>query len=73
MARRWRGERGVVGSTVVVIGLVGILRVAAFRADGYRTSELDLHDAGVWVTRGRDASLGRVNARIAQVEVLLAC
>ncbi|MCC5949483.1 MAG: cadherin-like domain-containing protein [Nitriliruptoraceae bacterium] len=60
-ARRWL-------SAFVVLGVVGGLGWAAWRAEGFVTPEPDLHDAGVWVTRADERRVGRTNTEIMTVD-----
>lgn len=64
---RQRVSRGSLLSSVVVVVASGALLVAAFDAEGYRTPELKLHDAGVWLSRS--SAIGRMNTEIKQVDV----
>lgn len=64
---RSRRERGNVASAGLLVTLTGILLAAAIHADGYVTPEHELHDGGIWVTRG--AVYGRANTQIAEIEM----
>lgn len=66
--RHW--GRGV--SLGVLMLLVGGISWAATQAEGFVTPEPDLHDAGVWVTRGDERRLGRTNTEINTVDTSLA-
>lgn len=65
-----RSDRGTVPSTGLLVAMAAALLGAALQAEGYRSPELDLHDAGVWVTRA-SSTLGRVNSQIVQVDLRL--
>lgn len=60
----------------MIVVACGALLAAAFAAEGYRTPKLELHDAGVWLSRtvGDDSSrggpaVGRENTQIQEVDV----
>lgn len=71
-----RFDRGSVLSSAVIVVAAGALLAAAFAAEGYRTPKLELHDAGVWLSRevgddtsGGGAAVGRENTQIQEVDV----
>jgi hypothetical protein len=57
---------------VVLLVCVGALIAAALGKDGYQTPELDLHDAGVWISDAGRGAIGRTNTQIHQVDVRMA-
>jgi hypothetical protein len=65
--RRWR-SRAALG---IVVALVLPLVIAAVRAQGFHASQVNLDDAGVWVTNGDRGLVGRVNTQIGRLEVAL--
>ncbi len=44
------------------------MTVAAFRADGYATTSVDLTQRSVWVTNGEKFMVGRVNRQIDELD-----
>ena len=58
-------------SSALVTVLFGALLVMAIRADGNIVPELDLHDAGIWVTNTTDGAVGRTNTEIHTVDTRL--
>jgi len=55
------------GTGVLSISLVLGVLVAAMNDDGYKAAKVDLHDAGVWVTKR--SKIARLNTEIAEFEV----
>lgn len=55
-------------SVFVVLALVATTVYFALRSDGNIVPELDLHDAGVWVTNESSKQVGRTNTEIAVVD-----
>lgn len=56
-------------SPAVVLVAVIALVAAVLEAEGYRTPELELHDAGVWISWSDQGQVGRTNTQIGQVDV----
>lgn len=73
---RWRPRALLEGKTIAVFvatTVVATLVFFAVRADGFHATRMNLHDAGVWVTRQQPgAEFGRVNTEIALVDTRLA-
>jgi hypothetical protein len=55
-------------SPLVVIGLVAVALVAIIRDDGNQLPDLDLHDAGIWVSNPQIGAVGRTNTEIQTVD-----
>ncbi len=64
-----RPRMNAIATGVLVALLVGTVAVAAGREEGFRATKVDLHDAGVWVTKRKAA--GRVNTEIRELEALV--
>jgi hypothetical protein len=64
------GGRRIATLVVALVGalVVGLLTVAAFRADGYATTSVDLAQRAVWVTNGEKFMVGRVNRQIDELD-----
>ncbi|MEQ1701393.1 MAG: hypothetical protein ABMA25_14890, partial [Ilumatobacteraceae bacterium] len=55
--------------TVAVVGLLASgLAFAATKAEGYKANEVTLHDGGIWVTRGHDNQIGRLNTDLGKID-----
>lgn len=67
---KWMGGvdigRRLTWRTGGLLGLLTLLVVAAFAADGFRSAKVDLNEAGVWVTSPTRA--GRLNMQIRQID-----
>ncbi len=69
------GRSGVVGGRRVswrsggVLGVLVVLVVAAFAAEGFRSAKVDLNEAGVWVTNRGTSQVGRLNMQTQKIEV----
>ncbi len=58
--------------TVAVIGLLASgLVFAATKAEGFKANEVTLHDGGIWVTRGNDNQVGRLNTDLGQLDTVI--
>lgn len=66
-----RQNRTTMMSSFVVVVAAMALIAAALNGEAFRTPELKLHDAGVWIANGKELSVGRVNTQIAEVDVRL--
>lgn len=71
MLARIRADRGSIASTVLIVVAAAAVLAAALAAEGFKTPELDLHDAGVWISRDGQGQVGRTNTQIAQVDVIV--
>lgn len=60
--RRTSAAAGIVTAAAVALG------VMAFTYDGFRTTDVDLHDGGVWVTRGSELQVGHLNAQAQELD-----
>lgn len=69
MAEKVRSRATKLFSPGVVILAVVALVAAVLDAEGYRTPELKLHDAGVWISWAANGQVGRTNTQISQVDV----
>lgn len=56
-------------SSAAVVVATGALVAAALGAEGYHTPELELHDAGIWLSRSDEGALGRLNTQVKEVDV----
>jgi hypothetical protein len=54
----------------VVLAVVALV-AAMLDAEGYRTPELELHDAGVWISSDNDGLIGRTNTQVDEVDLAL--
>src|SRR5690349_16329347 len=55
-----RHRMALASGTVLSVG-AAVLVAYAMSADGYRVSQVDLNDGGIWVTSDRDGLFGRLN------------
>ena len=53
---------------LVVAVVVGVVAVAAYRADGYATTSVDLKQRSVWVTNASQFMVGRINRQIDELD-----
>lgn len=60
--RRTSAAAGIVTAAAVALG------VMAFTYDGFRTTDVDLNDGGVWVTRGSELQVGHLNAQAQELD-----
>lgn len=58
-------------SVLVVVALIATTLFFVFRSDGNIVPELDLHDAGIWVSNEAAGQVGRTNTEIATVDTRL--
>lgn len=58
-------------SSLVVVALLATTLYFVFRSDGNIVPELDLHDAGIWVTNESSKRVGRTNTEIEVVDTAL--
>ncbi|WP_347754560.1 Ig-like domain-containing protein [Agrococcus sp. ProA11] len=54
------------GGLVTAVSLA--LGILAFTYDGFTTTDVDLHDGGVWVTKQDSQQLGRINIQAAELD-----
>jgi large repetitive protein len=66
-ARTLDRKRSAASAAVVLLSSAAVI-AAAFTADGFHNTSVELHDSGVWVTRGSD-ELGRLNTDVARLDV----
>ena len=58
---------GLVSWVALAAALSGVV-VYAVQADGYQAHTAELNDGGIWVTSNRDASYGRINKPIGELD-----
>jgi hypothetical protein len=54
-----------------VVACLAALLTGIFQSGGYRTSRLELNDAGIWVTNQGDRAVGKLNAEIQLIDTTL--
>lgn len=66
MLERLRMKSNALGTAALSIAMVASVFAMATRNDGYQETRVDLHEAGVWVTKRK--TVGRVNTEISEIE-----
>src|SRR5690606_6353562 len=66
----WAQSRRILSPAVVVVSVVALV-ATALQAEGYQTPELELHDAGVWISWDNASQIGRTNTQIGEVDALV--
>lgn len=71
--RKWlKKSHEAVAAAVLSVAVVASVAVAAVQHDGFRATQVNLNDGGVWVTSEAHGRLGRINTQIMSLEVKVA-
>lgn len=68
-ALRWvRSHKRSTISVALVTAAATVLSVLAFTYEGFTTTDVDLHDGSVWVTRTESSQLGHLNVQAEELD-----
>lgn len=70
--RRALAQRRSILASVLAILLLAPVSIAAWQAEGFDRTKVNLHDGGVWVTFQQESLVGRLNTETHQIEVSFA-
>ncbi|WP_430591631.1 Ig-like domain-containing protein [Humidisolicoccus flavus] len=66
---RWvKSHRKATASAAIVTVVSVALGVLAFTYEGFTSTDVDLNDGGVWVTRTSDLQLGHLNSQVKELD-----